>query len=392
MTKSLDWYKARPNYTDITGLSDVRRLPRKGKIRLGIRVKKPKADPRCKHDLKEMCGYCSFPKDVDYFVVPPEVQAVYGEKPKELDIFIPTEDKGMFFPASLKWYTGPRLMCRGDGKTALRLDPDKGTMKTIDCPCEHYGKDCFPRASLMVMLPSVTMAGVYQIDTGSTATIISLNSTIEYLQDFLIGRIAFIPLKLKREAQKLQTPEGKTVNKYLMKLEFVGNIEDVARLRSKDAIQQLVQGSPQPLALPPAAEDAPEDEDAIEFTGGPGSVLHTEKLTPPDVVPTSAETEEPFPQEAQEPEEAEPVVDVAKYVPYQEPPEIERPPEPKPETPKKNEYVEKIAQALHSSTSKTFLNAKWQEMVVNNKNLTGPQKVELQASYLEAMKKFKGQK
>jgi hypothetical protein len=335
-----------------------------------------------------MCLKCSYPKDVDYFVCPPEVQEIYGEKPKELDIFIPTEDKGMFFPASLKWYAGPRLMCRGDGKTALRLDPTKGTMTTIDCTCEHYGVDCFPRASLMVMLPRVTMAGVYQIDTGSTATIISLNSTIEYLQDFLIGRIAFIPLKLKREAQKLQTPEGKTVNKYLMKLEFVGNIEDVARLRSRDAIQQLVQGGgPERIALPPAPTEEPPDEE-IEITGGPGTVLPHD-MTPPDQTVGDTIGPKAYQEPPEIEHEREPGADEGEdEVPFPDP----EPPPPPPPPPKKDEYMEKIAQALHTSTSKTFLNAKWQEMVVNNKNLTGPQKVELQVSYVDAMKKFKGQK
>ena len=55
-------------FTKIKGLSDKRRLPRLGKIRLGVKAISQKSG-------KE------YPKETDYFVCPPEVQAVYGEKP-----------------------------------------------------------------------------------------------------------------------------------------------------------------------------------------------------------------------------------------------------------------------------------------------------------------------
>jgi len=68
----------------IIGLSEVRRLPRLGKIHLGVKEINAKG--------------VEYPKAVNYFVVPPEVAEVYGEKPTELDIVIPTEDPNIFFP------------------------------------------------------------------------------------------------------------------------------------------------------------------------------------------------------------------------------------------------------------------------------------------------------
>ncbi|MEM3486415.1 MAG: hypothetical protein QXI12_12435, partial [Candidatus Methanomethyliaceae archaeon] len=70
----------------IKGWSERRRVPRLGTIGIGYKDE----DGR--------------PKWVDYFVVPPEVQAVYGEKPKELDIMIPSEDPEIYFPEYLKRY------------------------------------------------------------------------------------------------------------------------------------------------------------------------------------------------------------------------------------------------------------------------------------------------
>jgi hypothetical protein len=63
----------------IKGLTQVRRLPRLGKIKMGIKV-------------KTTLGV-EYPQKTDYFVVPPEVADVYGDRPKALDIIIPVEDE-----------------------------------------------------------------------------------------------------------------------------------------------------------------------------------------------------------------------------------------------------------------------------------------------------------
>lgn len=86
----------------IKGWTDGARLPRIGDIALGYIDESNNA-----------------PKAVDYFVVPKEVQDLYGEKPRELDIMIPHEDLEVIMPAYLKRY-GDKfgLICRGDGETA----------------------------------------------------------------------------------------------------------------------------------------------------------------------------------------------------------------------------------------------------------------------------------
>jgi hypothetical protein len=61
----------------IKGISEVVRLPRLGKIRLGIK--------------KEREG-TSYPEPTDYFVCPEEVKKVFGEKPQELRIMFPSNN------------------------------------------------------------------------------------------------------------------------------------------------------------------------------------------------------------------------------------------------------------------------------------------------------------
>jgi hypothetical protein len=63
----------------IKGMTEVVRLPRLGKIRLGIK--------------KENASGVSYPFQTEYFVCPEEVRKIFGEKSRELKIMFPTEEK-----------------------------------------------------------------------------------------------------------------------------------------------------------------------------------------------------------------------------------------------------------------------------------------------------------
>lgn len=186
----------RAKYTKIDGLSERRRLPRLGKIRLGIKKVSKKSG-------KE------YPVEVDYFVCPPEVQAIYGEKPKELDIMIPVDDLNIILPTAYKWWGKSfGLKCFGNGKSAMRSFDEKG-MKEVDCPCEKLKTkenpkgDCSQIAHFLFILPKVNMGGVYQIDTSSINSIIDIQSGLEYTAQLVASvtgnyRFSLIPLKLTR--------------------------------------------------------------------------------------------------------------------------------------------------------------------------------------------------
>ena len=176
----------------IKGISDVRRLPRLGKIHLGIKKTNSKG--------------IEYPTAVDYFVVPDEVAKVYGEKPRELDIVLPSENPDIFFPQWYKRYSyGKGLICKGDGVTATVRDEDGG-MTEITCnpeTCPYYQKgECKPVANLLFVLPKVEGFGVYQVDTSSVNNIININSEIALLKGIL-GRISNVPLKLTREVAEV---------------------------------------------------------------------------------------------------------------------------------------------------------------------------------------------
>lgn len=238
----------------IKGVSEIRRLPRAGKIRLGIKV-----PVKGKEDVFR-------PAAVDYFVVPEEVAAVYGDKPKSLNILFPIEEAPQFFSQFYKKYTAGGLQCRGDGEVATRLT-EAGAMEPCECKgesCPDYGsKKCRRIGVLQFLLPDVPGIGVYQISTTSFHSIVNINSAIDYIKA-LCGRIRMIPLTLKVEDQMAQ-PNGKK------KIVHVLNIDTNIRLADLQAAGQI-EASKSQLAIP--APDETEEDLFVEPTD------HTEPADP----------------------------------------------------------------------------------------------------------------
>jgi hypothetical protein len=241
----------RAQFTKIKGLSDEVSLPRLGKIRRGIKK------------VSERTGN-EYPSETDYFVCPPEVQAIYGAEPKELDIIIPIEDENEFFPQALKAYTQTKLLCKGDGETASRLDTESNELAEIDCPCDWLDDGrCGQKANLMFMLPRVSMGGVYQLDTGSISTIVEINSSIKMIRT-LCGRVSLVPLILKVTPREIIV-DGKKTKKHFSQLLFTGNVDDVREIRDKGtliALGPIDTGSlvarAGPITLPEPVEDGEE--------------------------------------------------------------------------------------------------------------------------------------
>ena len=240
-------------------MSEIRRLPRIGKIRLGIKGK--------------TTGGVEYPKEVSYFVCPPEVQAVYGATPTSIDVMFPVEDETFFFPQNYKWYAASHLKCKGDGQTAMRrvadltpeqvenmgeaIPKDPNALVEVDCPCpllQSVGNKralCTQHGNLMVILPRVSMGGVYQIDTGSFHNMVRINSAIDYTRG-LVGRVALVPLILRRMPETTEY-QGKRATHYLLSLEFKGNIDAINRMRHDT---NMVIENVQRLALPAPGEIA----------------------------------------------------------------------------------------------------------------------------------------
>ena len=234
---------------------NVIRLPRLGKLRLGVKA--------ISGSGKE------YPKEVDYFKCPPEVQAVFGEKPTLLRVMIPTENEEMFCRQYYAIYgSNQRLKCQGDGETAERRDKD-GAIEKIECltpkDCEFAKKNkCRARMDLMVVIPDVAVGGVYQLSTGSINSDIDIRSGLAMARS-LYGRISWVPMELKREPMKIADPEsGKMNTHWPVKLYPVGNIETVMSVRKDPLLIPGPETSKYDIAEP--TQEGPEPDTPIEVT------------------------------------------------------------------------------------------------------------------------------
>lgn len=264
-------------FTRIKGnISTARRLPRLGKIRLG------------KKQLSKNSGK-EYPVDVSYFVVPPEVERVTGPEPTELDIMFPLDDEEIVFPQQLERYGGGRgLKCHGNGEQA-RERKENGEWVERTCPCPHLKSEsnpkgeCVPRGHLMVLLPRVSMGGVYQIDTSSFHSFVDSNSGIDYVRSQL-GRIALVPLKLRRVPRETHN-DGKKQVHHPMQIVLDANLDTVIALR-QDSTRVLAHASYQiegPVLEGPAAD--PPDE-VVDMAAEESSVnAPTEQIVLKDVTP-----------------------------------------------------------------------------------------------------------
>jgi len=243
----------------IVGITGEKRnyFPRLGKIRLGVK--------------RQGQGGKEFPADVDYFVCEelPEVQKVYGQTPKELVVLFPSDNQAEIFPMRLEaWRAsktmGPdgkpksKLWCNStDGEVATRIyvgdkdaqghaavmrmpedeRPDPGEAFTLSCPnelCSFYqNAACKGVARLNVVLPEVSISGIYQIETGSQFGRGNILDTLNWTRNMTNGQFAWkVPFLLTREATNV-THDGKTFVKYMLTLRLIDDEERLRRVQIK---------------------------------------------------------------------------------------------------------------------------------------------------------------
>lgn len=252
----------RPNITRIKGLSDRRRMPLLGKIRLGIKVKNQEG--------------AEYPRETDYFVCPDEVKEIFNEQPKSLEIMLPLNDIDAVFPTAYILYGHSiGVKCKGDGERAWHVDPESKEMIDKECPCEMLdaGK-CKQVGRFLFMIPKVSVAGVYQLSTSSYNSIVDIGSGLDFVQA-MVGRFAFISLEMKR-IPTITHHNGKRQTHHTIQIK----LPDAFNLK--------------------ALEDMKADNNRI-FTQAryqlPAPLDENPELDPPDIIDITDEEEPPTPEE-----------------------------------------------------------------------------------------------
>ncbi len=243
-----------PRISSIKGISEKRRLPRLGKIRLGIKVPIKGKDPS-KCDCKGMgCFHCTRPYETSYFVVPPEVAKIYGEKPTELDIMAPVNQLDIVFPNAYKFYGSSRgLKCHGNLEIAYCMNEQTKEIEERDCPCERKDKECKPSSTLQVILYKINFGGIYSITSGSFNSMVDIPSGFDFTQ-CLLGRFSMVPLKLKR-VPTITHHDGKKQTHYPLQIHLETNSPEFINALKEQTTKILT--GPQ-FALPPAEEVRPD--------------------------------------------------------------------------------------------------------------------------------------
>jgi len=301
----------------IKGLTNQLRMPRAGKIHLGVKSTSNSG--------------AEYPTPTDYFVCPQEVIDALGDpRPKELNIMFPTEEAEQFAPTYLKFFSRTRgLICKGDGETADRtvnmkkvLGPEGVIDNIPDTPeawplvdrdakpedigrhkiecraeqCPDYGKrGCGRMMMLQFLLPDVPGLGIYQIDTGSRNGILNIYGGLELVRA-IAGRVSMIPLKLRIGPVQTTSPEtGKAQTNYIMSLDCDRTMEALSKYRQMGQLPDLsTRQLPDPDDEFPdylVAADLPEEEAPAPALPEPAAVMAPPRPAPPEPKPQPAPPE-----------------------------------------------------------------------------------------------------
>lgn len=237
--------------------------------------------------------------------------AAYKGAPVELNIRFPFNEIERNFDTWLEGYTAGALVYRSDGERVLyEIDPATGEKLVINGepnkphranPIGHYinqkGKrepiNAKATGRLKVIIPELARLAYLTVHTTSVHDVINLSRQLQALLD-IHGRLAGIPLKLRRRPVKVSTPSGGNGKrarreKWLLSVEadpewVRAKLAEMDRLALPEGYAPL--GLPAPVienvratAAPYAStddDDAEEGEyeDAGDETGEPATTPH----------------------------------------------------------------------------------------------------------------------
>jgi hypothetical protein len=153
--------------------------------------------------------------------------AKYKEQPTEINVILPFDEIERCWDAWLEAYTAGRMVARSDGEKYLYLvNTDTGEVVIKNgYPERAYkenevigtwrnrktGKDepikCKPAGRLKVIIPELARAAYLTVLTGSIHDIANISAQLAAFKAVNNGRIAGIPLVLRRRPKPISTPK-----------------------------------------------------------------------------------------------------------------------------------------------------------------------------------------
>lgn len=135
----------------------------------------------------------------------------YGGTPSELNILLPFNSVDENFDAWREAYVAGGLVHRCDGERVwYEIDPKSGERLVVNGipeeQCDRSTK-CKPTGRLKVLIPELQRLAYLTVLTGSTHDVLNISRQLEALLQ-INGKLAGVPLKLRRRPVKISTPSG----------------------------------------------------------------------------------------------------------------------------------------------------------------------------------------
>jgi len=229
----------------ITGMKP--QLAELGKIKIGVKSEK-------------MVRGHLLPKKLDHFMIATlmkdddgrlemddTMNKIIGEKCTSLDICLCYDDFTMNMTSSYSWFAQSKLVCMGNGQTAMRRKED-GTEEKIICnpkECTAYKeKKCLPYGRLSVILASANrIGGVYVLRTHGWNTIRNVLSSMAFIRKEAGGVLAGLPLRMRLLPMTV-TPRdvGRNVKIYSVNIEYPGTLSELKEAGAEEMERRLKLG------------------------------------------------------------------------------------------------------------------------------------------------------
>lgn len=204
----------------IRGMSDRRAtFPQIGVIRKGA-AKTEKNRPGA--DLE----YFRVVFDEGELIANQRFHELYGDEPTEINVMLPFDDIDQVWEAWRESYNASALIHRCDGEyveyainsatgevlvrngimmSAVPGRPDLHLGDRVPC----NGKaECKPTGRLTVVVPELRRAATLMVLTTSIHDIVNISGQLEALKSLNSGRLAGLPLVLRRRPKRISTPSG----------------------------------------------------------------------------------------------------------------------------------------------------------------------------------------
>ena len=211
--------------------------------------------------------------------------AKYGAQPTEINIVLPFDDINRCFDAWLEAYTAGRMIARSDGEKYLyRVDVKTGQLVVKDSePYTPYVEGevigtwtnqktkkqepikCKPVGRLKVVIPELGRMAYLTVMTTSVHDIANLSAQLEGFKSINGGRIAGIPLVLRRRPKKISVPkpDGSKARYTKHMLSIEADPAWVKKMLERLQFNALPEGGSQLLPETTAIDNEPFIEDEI---------------------------------------------------------------------------------------------------------------------------------